>query len=544
MLMAVVAAACSKSSSTATSSSTTLPPKQGGDIVVAAEQETACMDWIDANCGGSAWGVYTVQTNVMPRAYDYTDSGYKASNLLTGEATLVTTPQQVVTYHINPKAVWSDGQPIISHDFKYTWDQVAHGKNIYDPTGYSNISAVDDSSPSTVVVTFSTPFPDWKQLFGAAYGVFPSHLLEGKDRDALMKDGFSWSGGPWELAPNGWVKGSTIKLVPNPTYWGQKPFLNSVTFQLITDTAAEAQAFKSGQVVADYPQAQPELAALKNEPNTFFDAVTGLSYEGIWFQATSPPLDSVAVRQALAYSTDRNAIVSQLFAAIQPDIKPIDSFFTPAYPAGYSTAWAKYKPDMNMVNTLMTGDGWTKGSDGIWAKAGKKAAVELKYTTGNKRRQLISQILQSEWQAAGFQLTVTPEKSSVLFSTDLPAGTFQVALYAQTPSDDDIGQCNLWCSKNIPGPSNGGNGTNYDRVTDPQVDQLWGDADSQVDVTKRLADATQGDARLADLMPALPLDPFPDIVIIHTDKLGVQGGKFLHNFAYGPYTYMNTWFLK
>jgi peptide/nickel transport system substrate-binding protein len=236
--------------------------------------------------------------------------------------------------------------------------------------------------------------------------------------------------------------------------------------------------------------------------------------------------------------------VTQLFAAIQPGIKPIDSFFTPAYPAGYSTAFSKYKPDLNMVNTLMTGDGWTKGADGVWAKAGKKAAVELKYTTGNKRRQLISQILQSEWQAAGFQLTITPEKSSVLFSTDLPGGTFQVALYAQTPSDDDIGQCNLWCSKNIPGPANGGNGTNYDRVTDPMLDQLWGDADSQIDPAKRLTDAMQGDARLADLVPALPLDPFPDIVIVHTDKLGVVGGTFQHNFAYGPYTYMNTWYMK
>ena len=94
----------------------------------------------------------------------------------------------------------------------------------------------------------------------------------------------------------------------------------------------------------------------------------------------------MAVRQALAYATDRNAIVKQLFAPIQPDIKPINSFYTPAFGKVYTEPFGKYKSDLNMVTTLMTGDGWAKGSDGIWAKGGQKAALELKTTTGNKRR--------------------------------------------------------------------------------------------------------------------------------------------------------------
>ena len=79
----------------------------------------------------------------------------------------------MVTYHINPKAVWSDGQPITSTDFKYTWDQIAHGKDIYDTTGYTNIASVDDTDPHTAVVTFKTPYADWKSLFGGIYGDLP-----------------------------------------------------------------------------------------------------------------------------------------------------------------------------------------------------------------------------------------------------------------------------------------------------------------------------------------------------------------------------------
>ena len=244
--VAMIAAACSSSSKTKTNGTTATTSgtvKQGGDIVLGAEQEPDCMDWI-GSCAGAAWGVYTVETNTMPRAYDYTDSGYKPSILLTGAADLKTSPQQVVTYHINPKAVWSDGQPITSTDFKYTWDQIAHGKDIYDTTGYSQIASVDDTDPATAVVTYTTPYPDWKMLFGGFYGILPSHLLKGQDRDAMMKAGYTFSGGPWKI--DHWTKGSEVKLVPNTSYWGTKPNLSSVTFKFITDTAAEQPGLQVG----------------------------------------------------------------------------------------------------------------------------------------------------------------------------------------------------------------------------------------------------------------------------------------------------------
>ena len=125
--------------------------------------------------------------------------------------------KQTVTYTISPTAVWSDGQPITSEDFKYTWDQIAHGKNIYDPTGYDKIESVDTTNPKVAVVTFSETFGVVDALFSADYGIFPSHILEGKNRDALMKNGYSWSGGPWIFK---WDKGVSVTLTPNPKWYG------------------------------------------------------------------------------------------------------------------------------------------------------------------------------------------------------------------------------------------------------------------------------------------------------------------------------------
>jgi peptide/nickel transport system substrate-binding protein len=546
--LALVAAACGSSSkkSAGGGTSTTVVAKQGGDLVVAGEQEPQCLDWV-GSCASAAWGRYSVESLTMPGAYFFSsDNTFHATSLLTGEATLVTSPKQVVTYHISSKAKWDDGQPITSHDIKYTWDQVAHGKDVFDQSGFKNIESVDDSKPDTAVATFSTPFQDWKSLFGVStYGILPSHLLEGKARAALMTDGYTFSGGPWKL--DHWTKGTEIKLVPNPGYWDKKPNLNSLTFKFLPDTAAEQAAFKSGQVSVLFPQAQPGQEALKSVPNTVFDVGTGLDYEGLWFNVEKPGLNSKAVRQALAYATDRDAIVAQLFGPIQPNIKPIQSWYTPAFGSVYSSGglpFSVYHLDLNKVTSLMTGDGWAKGGDGIWAKGGQKASFEVKTTTGNKRRLLTAQILQSEWQTAGFGMTITTEKAGVLFGKDLPAGNFTIGLYAQTPSDNDPSECVIWCSDNIPTTANGSNGENYTRLVDPNLDKDWKDVDSNFDQNARVQSAIAGQKVLADLIPALPIDPFPDIIIANSSVVGTETGSFKHDPPYGPFAYANEWFLK
>jgi peptide/nickel transport system substrate-binding protein len=559
MLVGGCTAGSPKVPPTTTVTTTPVPTiNQGGDIAVAADGEPGCMDWI-STCAGSAWGIWTVETNTMPRAYDFTqDNQYKPSILLSGEAQMQTSPEQVVTYQLNPRSVWSDGQPITSHDFKYTWDQVAHGQSIYDQSGYKDIVSVDDADPHTAVVTFSQPFADWRKLFGGPDGLLPSHLLEGQDRDALMKDGYSWSGGPWELAAGGWVRGQSIKLVPNPNYWGKKPDLASVTFRIFSDPAAELEAYRTGQVLATYPASEPASAGYRSVGSTLFSAIGGLNYEALWFEIAKPPVSAKAVRQAVAYSLDRAAIVSQVVGPLLPGAQPIEALLTPAYGPYYSEPFAKYRPDPATASQLMVGDGWTKGSDGLWAKAGQKVAIDLKVANTSTRDQQAAQLIETQLKAAGFVVTVDPEAPATLFSHDLTAGAFTAALYpvdlrrqlaSGVPAgagidDNDPRLCRLFCSANVPGTAGSATGANYDHLVDPTLDRYLADLDANLNDSARQADALQAQAILADLVPALPLEALPDVVVVNTGRLAVEGGTFSHNLAYGPYVYLNGWYLK
>ena len=65
---------------------------------------------------------------------------YMPGAMLVDQPTLDPGPPMKVTYRIRPEAVWSDGQPITSADFEYTWKQIVDGKDIYDTTGYIDIA--------------------------------------------------------------------------------------------------------------------------------------------------------------------------------------------------------------------------------------------------------------------------------------------------------------------------------------------------------------------------------------------------------------------
>lgn len=537
---ALVAAACGSDDPDPEAIDSGADVPAGGDLVIGAEQEPDCVDWI-SSCAGSSWGYWMMGVTTMPRAFDAVDDGgtwvYEPSILLDGEPELATDPQQVVTYQISKDAVWSDGEPITSSDFKYTWEQITTGADIRDTTGYANIASVDDSDPKVAVVTFETDFAGWRGLFGGGYGIYPSHLLEGKDRTAEMANGFDFSGGPWLI--ESWDKGVEVVLVPNANYWGDVPKLDTVTFSFVTDTAAQFQAYQGGEVSAIYPQPQLDVVEAIGagiEGNSNFTADTG-NIEALWLNNSKAPFDSVAVRQAFAYSLDRDAVVEALFGGL--GITEASQSLNPPIMAQYTDveAFSGYTLDLDKVDELMTGDGWAKNDAGFWEKGGQQADIEFITTSGNARRELTQQVVQEQAAEAGFNITIANQEAGTFFGETLPDGNYQLGLYAQVLTTLDPSLCNTFCSKNIPTAENEFAGQNWQRVNIPEVDSLLETVDNDLDEAARAAAGKEADAILAENVVSIPLDPLPNILLWSDDILGpVEDNPVL-----GPFHLMHLW---
>ncbi len=518
--------------------------KPGGTLTVAAGQEPDCADWI-GSCAGEPWGYWALEAETVPKAFVVDQSGnYVPGPVLAGAPDLDAGPPQRVTYHLNPRARWSDGAPITSADIRYTWDQIAHGSDIYSDLGYSDIVAVDTPSADTAVATFAKPYAAWRDLFGAdQYGILPSHILAGGDRDGLMKDGYGWSGGPWMLEGGaaGWVKGRSMTLVPNPRYWGAKPLLSRVVFQFNSSPAAQVQAYRQGQAQIVYTQSDFEVVSqLRGAPGAVVGVYPGINDEAIWFNAQSSPLDRPAVRKALAYAIDRQALVQALFGRAEPNPRPLQSSEPSSWSSVYTPAFSQYHLNLAMVNELMTGDGWHKGADGTWTRSGQQASIQLKSTLGNPRRAQMEAMVQSQWRTAGFQATVQNESVGALFDDDLPHGNFQAAIYADVFTARDPGQCILWCSSNIPAPANGYSGQNWTGIADPSLDDTWGKADRTLDDGDRAALLKQGQQAVARLVPLVPVATLPDVLVRNSQVRGPVSD----NAVMGPFWNLEDWYFK
>ena len=72
----------------------------------------------------------------------------------------------IVTYKIRPEAAWTDNAPIAADDFWYLWRQMVSQPGVVDPAGYDLITGVQSvDGGKTAVVTFSQPYPAWRELF-------------------------------------------------------------------------------------------------------------------------------------------------------------------------------------------------------------------------------------------------------------------------------------------------------------------------------------------------------------------------------------------
>ncbi len=522
------------------STSAAVHVRTGGAIVIGAEQEPDCTDWI-GTCAGSIWGTYIMQTPTIPKVFEVRRKGDNwvpvASQLMASEPTIEDGDRPQITYKIRPEAVWSDGKPITSKDLEYTALQVRDGKDVFDKTGYDRISSIETPDEKTAVVTLKSRYGGWRTLFSSGYGVLPAHLLQGKDRNAVMKDGYDFSGGPWKIKE--WARGVSVTLVPNDRYWGERPKLDQVTFQFTPDTAAAFQAFKSGQLDALYPT--PQLDAVEQiksglpDANTQVDAQTG-NLEALWMNNGTFPFDSQPVREAIAYSVDRKAIVERLYGSLGVK-EPSQSFLSPLLSTYAASAFAKYTRDLARVQQIMTGAGWAKNADGIWAKNGRPARFTIVSLAGNKRRELTEQVLQTQLKEAGFQLDIKNTTPANLFGKQAPAGDFQMGLWTLVDTFPDPSLSNSFSSTSIPTEANGNSGINFIRAKVDGLDPLLEQVDAELDETARTAASVKADELIAAAVPSIPLGAVPN-VLLWNKRLG---GPISINPVEGPWWNLEQW---
>ena len=541
-IVAMVAAACGKSSNNSSSSTNTTAKsaKTGGTVTFAAEQEPTSLNWL-TSADNAAWTQY-IMNWVWPGTEISKPDGTIVTNkdLIDSEELTNKSPQTVV-YKINPKANWSDGQPITADDFKFYWE-AQNGKDTeYDAagtTGYEDIQSVEGSdNGKTVTVTFSKPFADWKALFDYILPVHAFKQAGGGDQKQGWIKGYQVetldvknvvSGGPYTVSE--YKKGQSMTLVRNDSYWGQKGLLDKIVVPFITDATQQPAAMQNNEADVIFPQAQLDLVQqVQKIPGINNTVGFGTFWEHLDLNEENANLKDLAVRQAFGKALDRQEIVKRLPGQFSDKAQLLDNriyfpgnknYKTHGKDAGYDTQ------DIAGAKKLLEGDGYTLGSDGIYAKGGQKLSLKLVWRDPNPRRQQTAQLIQSQLKAAGFDIQLAPQPDFKF----LNAHAFDIALFGWTGGTVLSSDTSIYKTKG---------GQNYTSNSDATVDDLFDKANVELDETKRADLMNQIDEQLWKDVATYPLFQVPEFLAWRDT---VQGPEY--NGYQGPGWTYPSWSLK
>jgi len=559
----LVAVACGGTkTASGPSASPSAGPTRGGAIVLGAEQWPECLNPI-TSCSSATWTWYSVLEQVLPYAMVLDLNGnFVASPLLAEAPTLdnggITQNPFTITYHLNPNANWADGTPITAGDFDFTWRAIMNTTGTYTTVGYSDIKAIDTSSPKTAVIKFNKVFVDWPDLFGGVYqgiiekAAFPKFANNPKPNlQGQMLNSIPFSGGPWVL--KSWSKDQAV-FTRNDKWYGTAasarggiPLLDQVTIVPRTDQPTEIQSLLTGEVDAIYPQPSDTslLDQVKGTPGVTAKGTDGAYFEALWFNHDSPPLDDAKVREALMYAIDRQSVVNSIVKLNNPNAQVLNCGFV-AFPdignwCKDVQPFAQFTYDPAKAKSILASDGYTCPSTGPCTKNGKPLVVQYSTVADNTRRTTTQQLLQQRAVAAGFTFDIKNYDAGVLFGDVGPHGTFTMADYATGGSVDPSDTSTLAC-ENIPTAKNQFAGGNWNHWCDERATSLMHQSDQELDPAARLRLLDQVYQIEAQDFVSLPLYVLPNVGAWRTDKIGGPIDAYIPS-NLGMFYNMNQWYL-
>lgn len=278
-----------------------------------------------------------------------------------------------VTYDINPKAKWNDGQDMDWTAFRDTWNAL-NGKDkdyvVGSTDGYSSIASVKKGKDAKqAIVTFDGKFVYWKSLF---YELANPHIAKA---DAFNKAYVSnphpeWGAGPYTISKFD-AKGGTVSYKPNPKWWGAKPHLDEFTYVQMEESAS-VNAFKNGQIDAVEVQDAEQLNQVKSVKGADLRRGTTTSNNPLVFNSTSPQLKDPAVRKALMEGIDRSQLAKITFQGLGYTEPLPGSFNLYPFQKGYQDNFGKLvKFNAAQAKKDLDAAGWKAGSDGVRAKGAR-----------------------------------------------------------------------------------------------------------------------------------------------------------------------------
>jgi peptide/nickel transport system substrate-binding protein len=444
----------------------TQPPSTGGDYTKAAREETVIFD-IDGGrvADPQNWNPF-VPGNRRDHGYHQVVMeplfilNYETGEIepWLGESFNHNDTLDVWTLKLRKGVTWSDGQPFSADDVVFTLQMLmSHSPDLSDSASLvewiKEVKKVDDL---TVEFTLNKPNPRFQldffsvRIWGSV-NIVPKHIWEGQDPLTFTNydpaKGWPVFTGPYKLSSvseteftyvrddNWWGAKSGFQQLPKPkklvwVWYGPEETRAAAmadnkldSLMDITLGALQALIQRNNKVIAYYDK--PPFAWVPDPCSRTFE-----------FNTSAEPWNDKEMRWAINYLIDRPKIVQ---IAYEGSTFPSRHFF-PAYAPldryvdllkGTGLLEKLWTHDPAKAEEIFQAKGYTKGSDGYYAKDGKQLTMDITTHEAFIEKQRIAQVLVEDFQAAGINASNRNEAGNT-WDDNFRRGKFDTRMGWQT----------------------------------------------------------------------------------------------------------------
>jgi dipeptide transport system substrate-binding protein len=290
-----------------------------------------------------------------------------------------------MTVDLRDDVTFQNGDKMTAEDFRYTFfERIKAGHKVDTANSWRRVIDIEVASPTRAIMKFKEPAPTapvWLAFLGSF--VVPKKYMEAVGVEGFIQKPIGT--GPYKLVE--YQLNSRIVLERNDAFWGPKPKIRRVIFEIIKDPSARAAAVQSGQVDLTLNVPVREVDRLGKEPG--FAAELNPITRVVLLQCRNDlGFSDDNVRLAAHHAIDKQALSKAFYGGAAV---PLSMPATPGTP-GYVPDF-KFSYDPALATQLLAKSGFGPN---------KPAQIKFATTNGNFPSDYdIARAIQQMWKKVG-----------------------------------------------------------------------------------------------------------------------------------------------
>lgn len=394
------------------------------------------------------------------------------------------------TFPLREGALFHNGQPVTPKDVLYSYDTCAA------TTGEAALTAALSSIESiqaegnSVVITLKEAMPDFLCSVGMI-GIVP----QGYDQQATSPVGT----GPFKFVSRSVQQELVLERFDD--YWGDKAYLDKVTFKIYEDANALMSALSAGAIDMTNHLTIDQVDAVQGSDYKVLEGTMNL-VQALYLNNAVAPFDNEKVRQAMCWAVDVDAIM-QITADGRGE--KLGSSIYPAFTKYFDASLADtYGYDVEKAKALLAEAGYPDGFS-------MTITVPSNYTPHMN----VAEVLVEQLSQVGITAKIVPVEWNTWVNDTYLGRNFESTVIGFDAATLSAGALlNRWMSDSE---------VNMINYNDPEYDAVMKEATTCTDDAKQTELYKQAAKILADTAANVYLQDLADFVLL---KDGIEGYRF------------------